>query len=83
MRHQLLSLIHMANKYRHRFDFDIGYLVKSPCRECLDRDLFPGCMDTCLPLDRIQGVLANSISCARSFAGVESNVIFHGSRDES
>ncbi|WP_157067406.1 hypothetical protein [Desulfosarcina cetonica] len=66
----------MANKYRHRFDFDIGYLVKSPCRECLDRDLFPGCMDACLPLDRIHTALTNSISCSKSTSSLESHAIF-------
>ena len=83
MQHHHFSLIPMTNRYRHRFDFDIGYLVKSPCRECLDRDLFPGCMETCLPLDKIRTVLANSVSCSRSYTSVESNAIFQGSRDES
>jgi hypothetical protein len=72
----------MANKYIHRFDFDIGYLVKSPCRECIDRYLFPDCMHSCLPLDRIRAVLANSVSCSRSHASVESDAIFQESKDE-
>ena len=78
----LLLLTPMANNYRHRFDFDIGYLVKSPCRECTDRFLFPDCMDGCLPLDKIRTVLANSISCSRSFSSAESHAIFQGSKDE-
>jgi len=77
-----LSSTPMANNYRHRFDFDIGYLVKSPCRECTDRFLFPDCMDDCLPLDKIRTVLANSISCSRSFPSAESHAIFQGSKDE-
>ena len=77
------TLTPMANKYRHRFDFEIGYLVKSPCRECLDRDLFPNCMDACLPLDKIRTVLANSISCSRVHTSLESNAIYQGSRDDS
>ena len=83
MQYHPLAQILMTNRYRHRFDFDIGYLVKSPCRECLDRDLFPGCMETCLPLDKIRTVLANSVSCSRSYASVESKAIFQDSRDES
>jgi hypothetical protein len=47
----------MANNYRHRFDFDIGYLVKSPCRGCIDRYLFPDCMNSCILLDKIRSVL--------------------------
>ena len=72
----------MTNNYRHRFDFDIGYLVKSPCRECIDRHLFPECMDGCLPLDRIRTVLANSVSCSRSQTSLESRAIYLGSRDD-
>lgn len=72
----------MANNYRHRFDFDIGHLVKSPCRECIDRHRFPDCMETCLPLDRIHTVLANSVRCSRSYASMESHAIFLESREE-
>ena len=71
-----LLITPMANNYRHRFDFDIGYLVKSPCRECADRYLFPDCMDGCLSLDKIRTVLANSISCSRSYSSVDSHAIF-------
>jgi hypothetical protein len=71
-----LLITPMANNYRHRFDFDIGYLVKSPCRECADRYRFPDCMDGCLSLDKIRTVLANSISCSRSYSSTESHAIF-------
>ena len=83
MTHRIVSMITMANKYRHRFDFDIGYLVKSPCRECIDRYLFPDCMNNCIALDKIRTVLANSVSCSRSFSSVESHAIFQESRDEN
>ncbi|BBO73600.1 hypothetical protein DSCW_10170 [Desulfosarcina widdelii] len=76
-------IVKMANNYRHRFDFDIGYLVKSPCRECTNRHHFPGCMNGCAPLDKIHSVLANSISCSRSYRAMESSVIFQDARDES
>ncbi|MEE4112415.1 MAG: hypothetical protein V2I40_06340 [Desulfobacteraceae bacterium] len=80
MNYHNVSLISMENKYRHRFDFDIGYLVKSPCRECVDRYLFPDCMDDCNSLDKIRRVLANSISCSRSYSAVESHAILHEPR---
>ena len=83
MTHRIVSMITMANKYRHRFDFDIGYLVKSPCRECIDRYLFPDCMDSCIALDKIRTVLANSVSCSRSYSSLESHAIFQESRDEN
>ena len=83
MNHQFVSLTSMANNYRHRFDFDIGYLVKSPCRGCIDRYLFPDCMDSCIALDKIRSVLANSVSCSRSYSSVESCAIFQESRDDN
>ena len=72
----------MSNHYRHRFDFDIGYLVKSPCRECHDRDHFPGCMQSCHALDRIHAVLANSVSSSHSRASMESHAIYLDAREE-
>ena len=29
---------------QHKFDFEIGYLVKSPCRDCFDQKNLPGCL---------------------------------------
>ena len=83
MTDRIIPLTSMANNYRHRFDFDIGYLVKSPCRECIDRYLFPDCIDTCMSLDKIRTVLATSVSCSRSYSTVESHAIFQESRDEN
>ena len=56
-------------KYQDRcFDFEIGHLQKSPCRECFDYFSFPTCMETCILLDRIQTHLARTVltSCNRS-----------------
>lgn len=49
----------------YRFDFEIGYLIKSPCRECEGRPDFPECADTCVTLGRIQAILSEGISSAR------------------
>lgn len=62
--------------YRHRFDFDIGYLIKSPCKDCIYQDFFPGCMDSCMLLDRIRTVLASSVSSSRSGSPFEPHAIF-------
>ena len=51
---------------RYRFDFEIGYLVKSPCRECEFRTQFPQCIDNCEAIDRIHDALSESISCSRT-----------------
>ncbi len=50
---------------RYRFDFDLGYLVKSPCRECLKRKKFPGCVDQCSDIHKIQTLLSETISCSK------------------
>ena len=51
--------------FKYRFDFEVGYLVKSPCRDCADRPLFPGCIKGCRILDEIHSVMAESVSCSR------------------
>ena len=47
---------------RDLFDFEIGYLTKSPCRKCKERSQSPQCHDQCLVLDKIQTFLARGIS---------------------
>ena len=54
------------------FDFDVGYLVKSPCKGCISHRKFPECMDGCELLDRVQSALSDSISSVHSFSAVES-----------
>ena len=57
--------IKRKNVLRYRFDFEVGYLIKSPCRECRSCSHLPGCTDDCVMLEKIQTVLAESISCTR------------------
>jgi hypothetical protein len=55
------------SRFRFRFDFEIGYLIKSPCRECDRRkNYFPTCSYECVLLDKIQTVLASSISSTKN-----------------
>jgi hypothetical protein len=49
---------------RNKFDFDIGYLIKSPCKECEKSDRFPNCEEECITLDEVQTILAEGISCS-------------------
>lgn len=56
---------------RHSFDFDIGYLVKSPCRDCGSREDLPNCVEDCEILDQIQTVLADSIPSETSISPVD------------
>ncbi|SDU59197.1 MULTISPECIES: hypothetical protein [Desulfobacula] len=51
---------------RDKFDFEIGYLTKSPCLTCDKKSSLPKCHDGCLILDEIQTKLARGISSQRS-----------------
>ncbi len=53
---------------RNKFDFEIGYFIKSPCRECPRREEFPACQETCSTLDRIRSILAEGISCFNHYS---------------
>jgi hypothetical protein len=50
---------------RIAFDFDVGNITRSPCRDCPRHYRFPACMEKCRTLDRFQRVLADMVSCAR------------------
>ena len=56
----------------HKFDYDLGHLVKSPCRECRSYGMFPDCIDSCATLDRVQTALSNSLSCVHNHSALES-----------
>ncbi len=51
---------------RDLFDFEIGYLTKSPCNECENRSSMPKCHRECHILDRLQTTLAKGISTQAS-----------------
>ncbi|MEJ2655778.1 MAG: hypothetical protein P8012_01090 [Desulfobacterales bacterium] len=55
----------------NRFDLDIGYITKSPCRECPFKSNLPECSDCCETLSRLQELLIGSISCSHSFSELE------------
>ncbi len=56
---------------KHNFDFNIGHLVKSPCKACPTWEIFPDCMEDCEILDQIQTVLSDSISSANNYSASE------------
>jgi len=64
---QLEFMQYKANKtvIKYRFDFEIGCLIKSPCRGCERRRNFPECIDDCTMLDKIQTRLSEAVSCER------------------
>lgn len=59
------------NIRENRFDIDIGYITKSPCRECPIKSSLPGCSDRCEMLTHLQELLVGSISCSKSFSDCE------------
>ena len=56
----------------HKFDYDIGCLVKSPCRDCDTYGMFPDCMDRCAILDRVQTALSDRLSSIHNHSVLES-----------
>lgn len=69
----LWQLTIMSNNKRliHKFDFDIGYLIKSPCKGCKNRNHFPSCADDCEMLDKIQRRLIGCVSSTRSYSAID------------
>lgn len=53
--------------FDYRFDFEIGFLIKSPCRECEHREDLPECTRGCVVLDKIHSVLSHTVSCAKAY----------------
>jgi len=51
---------------RDLFDFEIGYLTKSPCLDCEEKNDLPNCHVQCVVLDKIQTMLARGISSQAS-----------------
>lgn len=51
---------------RDRFDFEIGYLTKSPCVNCPKREDFPKCQPSCQVIDKVRTLLAGGISSQAS-----------------
>jgi hypothetical protein len=54
-----------------KFDYEMGYLVKSPCRGCGTYSIFPECMDRCVLLDRVQNALCDSLSSVHNYSAAE------------
>ncbi|KPJ75725.1 MAG: hypothetical protein AMJ54_14170 [Deltaproteobacteria bacterium SG8_13] len=53
-------------RFKCRFDFEVGHLVKSPCRECdFRKTSFPVCSHDCIVLNKIQSILSESVSCTK------------------
>jgi hypothetical protein len=56
----------------YHFDFNVGYLVKSPCRDCQMQSCLPDCSESCEILSKIQSILADSVASGYNFSTLES-----------
>jgi hypothetical protein len=52
-------------RFKYKYDFEIGYLIKSPCKKCIHQKTFPKCSAECELLDKIHTILCESVSCTR------------------
>ena len=52
---------------QNKFDFDIGHITKSPCRDCELRDQLPDCSKNCQKLDRLQTLLVGCVSSSNGY----------------
>ena len=77
------SMSKRTNRVKRQFDFDIGHLKKSPCRGCPMHPLFPGCSEQCRALDRIQTILARTISTTHSHSQLEPFVVLLENRKDN
>ena len=55
----------------NRFDLDIGYIKKSPCRECPTNKSLPECSECCETISQLQDLLVGSIMCTHSCSELE------------
>ena len=51
--------------FKYKYDFEIGYLVKSPCKKCALKNTLPKCAPKCSLLDKIHTILSEAVSCTR------------------
>lgn len=57
------------------FDFDIGHIIKSPCKDCPRQAELPGCAEKCAKIDKIQSILLGCVSCSNNYSEVETYTI--------
>jgi hypothetical protein len=50
------------------YDFDIGHLVKSPCRNCEKASCLPGCTSQCKILKEVQKILSLKTGSSNQFS---------------
>lgn len=77
---ETIEITDMRNYHSHpikRFDFEHGYLIKSPCKSCVDQTRIPDCFDNCRTLDRVQTTLAQGVVTTCKFSPFEPYTILY------
>jgi hypothetical protein len=59
-------------------DFDIGYLVKSPCRSCERAGDLPECMEQCKTLLEVQKLLCQGRSISSQSSPDDESALYIG-----
>jgi hypothetical protein len=62
----------MSISFGNKLDHDIGYIRKSPCRDCRSKKRLPDCSNKCKTLNRLQANLAFVTSCSNNYSELES-----------
>lgn len=61
-----MANVNMIKKnFKYKYDFEIGYLVKSPCKTCVLKKTLPKCASRCNLLNKIHTTLSEAVSCTR------------------
>jgi len=58
-------------KSYEKFDIDSSYIKMSPCRNCIEKERLSECTNTCETINKIQKLLAGSISRSNNFSEKE------------
>ena len=54
-----------------QFDFEVGTLAVSPCKQCQWRRCLPKCASDCAVLAKVQTTLAGGVTCANGISHLE------------
>ncbi len=54
-----------------KLECNVGYLSKSPCRDCRLKKKLPSCSDNCKIINELQTVLIDIISCSNNYSELE------------
>lgn len=54
-----------------KLECDIGYVKKSPCRDCSSNKKLPDCAINCKLINQLQTTLIDVVSCSNNYSELE------------